>query len=218
MIRTCQRNHSYDNNQHRTCPLCKVEYRKSYYAQNKEKERANTAVWLENNRESYLASKRANRSKEDEAKWYQNRLRKRKYDSIWRGMLKRCYEPTHHKYPTYGALGVKVYAEWHDEEGYFRFESYIGERPSPLHTVDRIKTNGNYEPGNVRWATKKEQQRNRRVNALVTIEGKTQCIAAWCEEYGIKQTTFSGRLKHGWTGLSLLNKPNRNFRQKRNMP
>lgn len=217
-MRTCQRNHEYDNEKHRTCPTCKVEYRKSYYAQNKDHERAITAAWIEKNREAYLQSKKDRKNKEDEQRWYQARLSKRPLDVIWRNVIARCTNPKNDHYHRYGGRGVTVCERWIGENGYDNFAADMGPRPSPKHSVERISNSGNYDPGNCKWATPKEQQRNRRVNALVTIEGKTQCIAAWCEEYGIGHTTFSGRLKHGWTGLSLLNKPNRKIRQKRNIP
>jgi hypothetical protein len=74
-------------------------------------------------------------------------------------MLERCYNPEHQAYKHYGGRRIKVCASW--REGFQNFYDDMGNRPPGL-TLDRRDTNGNYEPGNCRWATMKQQQRNRR--------------------------------------------------------
>ena len=81
---------------------------------------------------------------------------------ILQNMIQRCRNPNATGYERYGARGISVYPEWDSKGGFVKFLEYIGPRPSPLHSVDRYPNkNGNYEPGNVRWATSKEQAGNR---------------------------------------------------------
>lgn len=83
---------------------------------------------------------------------------------IWTMMKWRCENPTHIGYKHYGGRGIQVCEAWRDPtEGFQRFLTHIGPRPSPQHTVDRYPNNdGNYEPGNVRWATGEQQAANKR--------------------------------------------------------
>jgi hypothetical protein len=85
--------------------------------------------------------------------------------STWVNMKTRCNNPKSTQYEWYGQRGIKVCAEWQDFAAFLRD---VGERPSKAHTLDRFPDkNGNYEPGNVRWATQKEQRRNTRSNRAV---------------------------------------------------
>lgn len=78
----------------------------------------------------------------------------------WRGMRERCRSPKHHAYHDYGGRGIRVCDRWNSS--FSAFAEDMGQRPSAAHTLDRINSNGNYEPGNVRWATAKQQANNRR--------------------------------------------------------
>jgi hypothetical protein len=78
----------------------------------------------------------------------------------WKSMLGRCREPRRKDWPRYGGRGITVCAQW--VESFAQFLADVGPRPAPGYSIDRINNNGNYEPGNVRWATSSQQALNRR--------------------------------------------------------
>ncbi len=78
----------------------------------------------------------------------------------WTGMIGRCANRTDSKFPHYGGRGIKIWEPWRNN--YSAFLAHVGRAPTPRHSIDRINVNGNYEPGNVRWATQKQQVHNRR--------------------------------------------------------
>lgn len=79
----------------------------------------------------------------------------------WDGMKNRCYYKRHDSYHSYGGRGITVCDEWlHDFKAFYK---YMGDKPTPEHSIDRINNDGNYEPGNVRWATPREQILNTRI-------------------------------------------------------
>jgi hypothetical protein len=110
----------------------------------------------------------------------------------WRGMLSRCRSL---KEPNYGGRGIKVCKRW---QSYDNFLADMGERPAGK-SIDRIDTNGHYEPGNCRWATAKEQGRNTRANVFFEYEGEKLCIAEIAERCGVDQRLIGNRLFNGWS-------------------
>ena len=113
----------------------------------------------------------------------------------WQSMKKRCYDPNSAGYASYGGRGITVCEKWMQFGG---FAEDMGERPDGT-TLDRINVDGHYEPGNCRWATAKEQQRNRRDNIMVAFDGQTMCIADWADAIGINRHTLHSRIfRYGW--------------------
>lgn len=116
---------------------------------------------------------------------------------IWQGMLQRCTNPNCEEYPIYGGRGIIVCPAW--SESFEAFISHMGLRPSPRHSIERLDTNGNYEPGNCRWATPKEQSNNRRDTHYVVFKGERMPIALLADRHSIRQETLRGRLRRGWS-------------------
>lgn len=113
---------------------------------------------------------------------------------IWHGMLERCGSPKHQSYADYGGRGLRVCPEW--EASFEAFLADVGRRPSPAHSLDRFPNGaGNYEPGNVRWATSGEQSRNRKTTRWLTLNGVTLCGQDWGERLGIPPATIYDRLR-----------------------
>lgn len=87
----------------------------------------------------------------------------------WRGMRTRCYNPNDAHYKNYGGRGIEVCEKWRID--FTTFYADMGPRPSEIHSLDRIDVNGNYEPSNCRWATRSEQQKNKRPH----VSQRTHC-------------------------------------------
>ena len=111
---------------------------------------------------------------------------------IWQGMLHRCSNSGDDNYHNYGGRGISVCERW--SNSFEAFYEEMGPRPSLKHSIDRRNNDGNYEPGNCRWATSKEQCRNTRVNYRVHHNGETKCVSEWAEDYGFKPSVLYTRL------------------------
>lgn len=112
----------------------------------------------------------------------------------WSSMRSRCTNENDSYYHRYGGRGIKVCERW---ERFENFLSDMGERPAGL-TLDRVNNDGNYEPGNCRWATRAEQHSNRHDNRRLSYGGKTLIIAEWSRLSGTRQQTITWRTNKGW--------------------
>lgn len=120
----------------------------------------------------------------------------------WMAMKNRCYNPEVEMFKHYGGRGISVCPRWLESFDHFAID--MGPRPTPKHSIDRIDVNGNYEPSNCRWATSKEQHRNRTNNIVMEYQGNTKTLPEWSEILGLSLGTLYGRLQRGWTVMETL--------------
>lgn len=116
----------------------------------------------------------------------------------WRGMRERCYNRNHSAYKNYGGRGIKICQRW--KNSFLEFYADMGKCPDGM-TIERIDNDGDYEPSNCKWATRKEQSRNRRNwIALLTYNGRTQHLVDWAKELGIIPSALHNRIhKYNWS-------------------
>lgn len=128
------------------------------------------------------------------------------YDT-WCGMKTRCYNPNYREYHLYGGRGITICPEW--KESYVQFLRDVGRRPSPEHTLDRINRNGNYEPGNCHWASKREQSLNRSNTFLIAAFDETQCATDWSRDprCNVSLAQLRLRIKNGMPPEEAITKP-----------
>ena len=113
----------------------------------------------------------------------------------WQAIKARCLNHTSKDYARYGAVGITICKEW--ESDFIAFFDYVGEPPSKYHTIDRIDNSKGYEPGNVRWATRSQQQRNKSNTVYVTDGVSTIHINDVAKSLGISRGAAHLRLKRG---------------------
>ncbi len=116
--------------------------------------------------------------------------------TAWGHMMARCYRPSDTRFHRYGARGIVVCDRWHK---FSAFYEDLGARPGPGHSLDRINNDGNYEPGNCRWATDIEQANNTVNVVRISADGVTGSMNEIARRVGIDRRTIAKRLKRGWT-------------------
>ena len=116
--------------------------------------------------------------------------------SIWANMKQRCYNPKGSGYSYYGARGIIVCDEWKNDFKAF-YDWAVGNGYSEDLTIERINNDGNYEPSNCQWATRKEQSRNTRQNVYVIHDEKRLCLKDVANLTGIDRRIISYRLNRG---------------------
>ena len=118
----------------------------------------------------------------------------------WKGMVRRCCDPTSDNYNRYGAKGITVCAEWKDD--FWKFVADMGDKPGPTYSVDRIDGEGNYEPSNCRWADEYTQATNRKKGfnvPVATIKGKTLMCTKWAKMLDISIENVHNDIKKGYS-------------------
>lgn len=131
----------------------------------------------------------------------------------WQTMRLRCLNPANEAYPNYGGRGITVCARWLNDVAAFYAD--MGPKPSPKHEIDRENNDGHYEPGNCRWVLRKVNDRNRRNNHIVEVDGARRTISEWCEISGLPHSTVSKRLLAGWPADRAVTEPVQNTGPKR---
>lgn len=126
----------------------------------------------------------------------------------WGSMKSRCLNPNHDSYADYGGRGITICQEWIDS--YEAFLAHIGRRPSVKHSIERIDNSKGYTPGNVKWATAREQSWNRRSSRLITYSGETKPLVEWARLCGLTSSSLSHRLDAlHWPMEKAISKPTR---------
>jgi len=116
-------------------------------------------------------------------------------------MKDRCHNPSSSGYENYGGRGIRVCSRWRKFENFIRD---MGPRPSDAHSVERKDNDGNYSPDNCIWATRSQQNRNTRNCHKITWRGKSQTVAEWALELGVKAASISARIRNGWSEREAL--------------
>ena len=131
---------------------------------------------------------------------------------VWEAIIQRCTNLNHPQYKDYGGRSIAVCERW------LKFENFLEDMEKPptnKHQIDRINNDYGYFPSNCRWVVSKINNCNKSNNHLVTHLGRTQCVAAWAEEYQIPYSTLWNRLyKLGWSPEKTLTTPVRKKRNK----
>jgi len=134
---------------------------------------------------------------------------------IWLSMKDRCLNKNANNYNNYGGRGISVCDEW--GKSFSAFYADMGRRPSLSHSIDRIDNNGNYTKNNCKWATRREQNNNRRETIFVEYGGARLCLSSMCEKTGINYHCAQQRLhKYKWSVFDTFSKPvgiARNFKK-----
>ena len=132
-------------------------------------------------------------------------LSRTKIYRTWKDMRNRCHNPKRKSYPNYGGRGIAVCDEWRENfTAFYEHVSKLEHFGEDGYSLDRINNDGNYEPGNVRWANRAEQCRNKRNNVIVEYNGKRMTLSDAAKCSGIKIKTLQTRYSRGWRDEKLF--------------
>lgn len=125
---------------------------------------------------------------------------------IFNHMKERCYDETDRRYADWGGRGIRICQEWlNDREKFIDWAINNGYKTGL--SIDRIDNDGDYCPENCRWVTLSENNQNRRSCRFYTLNGKTQNLQQWCDEYNISRSMVNKRLAMGWDFEKALTTP-----------
>lgn len=124
---------------------------------------------------------------------------------VWDGMWSRCVYPRAKSYNRYGGRGIYVCPEWNDYDAFRKWAIAAGFRKGL--SLDRIDSDGNYEPGNCRWTSAAEQQWTTCRTIHLTHNGVTKSLPEWADELGMPRETLRTRRSNGWTDEQILTTP-----------
>lgn len=123
----------------------------------------------------------------------------------WCSMNQRCNNPNDPSFAFYGGRGITICERWTDFSNFF---ADMGARPKGT-TLDRLDSDRGYSPENCRWATKRQQQNNRRSNVFIEMDGETLTLTEWCSRLGRNYRTVRARIIRGWNPVEAIKKPNK---------
>ena len=127
---------------------------------------------------------------------------------LYRNVWSRCYNPRNKVYADYGGRGIQMCERWLGPKGFENFLADMGQRPTPQHTIERNDNDGPYSPENCRWATRKEQARNKRNNRTLTFNGETLTTSGWSDKTGLPAKTIYYRaFVRKWSVSDALTRP-----------
>jgi hypothetical protein len=123
----------------------------------------------------------------------------------WTSTLTRCTNPRHEYYNRYGGRGITICDRWRDS--FQAFYADMGPKPGPEYTIERENNDGNYEPGNCKWDTRKNQARNRSTNHLIQHDGQMKTSIELGELVGVSRQAMVQRQRYGYNNEQLTKPP-----------
>ena len=130
--------------------------------------------------------------------------------ALWASIKRRVVNPNVKGFDRYGARGITMCNEWlNNFQAFYDYvNDTLGPKPSPQHSIDRIENEGNYEPGNIQWATNEAQSSNRRSNIVVVFQGISDTLTRHCRRLGLNAKVVNLRVsRRGWTPEQALSTP-----------